>query len=77
MSGRILQVENIGVRYSGLPVLHGLSLNLNEGETVCVVGSNGAGKSTLLRAIMGTQRVFDGRIVFSFGHNFHFCLIFN
>lgn len=64
MSGRILQVENIGVRYSGLPVLHGLSLNLNEGETVCVVGSNGAGKSTLLRAIMGTQRVFDGRIVF-------------
>ncbi len=34
------------------------------GETVCVVGSNGAGKSTLLRAVMGTQPVFEGRILF-------------
>jgi branched-chain amino acid transport system ATP-binding protein len=34
------------------------------GETVCVVGSNGAGKSTLLRAIMGTQRVFDGKVFY-------------
>jgi branched-chain amino acid transport system ATP-binding protein len=58
----ILQVENIHVRYSGLPVLHGLTLTVKVGETVCVVGSNGAGKSTLLRAIMGTQRVFDGKV---------------
>lgn len=64
MNEKILQVENIKVRYSGLPVLHGVSLNVSSGETVCVVGANGAGKSTLLRAIMGTQQVFEGRILF-------------
>ena len=64
MTEHILLVENIKVRYSGLPVLHGVSLNVDSGETVCVLGANGAGKSTLLRAIMGTQRVFEGRILF-------------
>lgn len=64
MTEPILQAENIKVRYSGLPVLHGISFHLEAGETVSVVGANGAGKSTLLRAIMGTQRVFEGRIVF-------------
>jgi branched-chain amino acid transport system ATP-binding protein len=64
MNEKILQVENIKVRYSGLPVLHGVSLNVSSGETVCVVGANGAGKSTLLRAIMGTQHVLEGRILF-------------
>ena len=64
MKSPILEVTDIKVRYSGLPVLQGVSLTVNAGETVCVVGSNGAGKSTLLRAIMGTQRAFEGRIVF-------------
>ena len=60
----ILETENIKVRYAGLPILHGISIQVTEGETVCVVGSNGAGKSTLLRAVMGTQQVFEGRILF-------------
>ena len=64
MPQHILQVENIKVRYSGLPVLQGISLEVREGETVSVVGANGAGKSTLLRAIMGSQRVFEGRVIF-------------
>lgn len=62
MSNPILEIENIKVRYSGLPVLHGISLVVNAGETACVVGANGAGKSTLLRAVMGTQPAFEGRI---------------
>jgi branched-chain amino acid transport system ATP-binding protein len=70
MREQILQVENIHVRYSGLPVIHGLTLTVNAGETVCVVGSNGAGKSTLLRAIMGAQRIFEGRILFA-GREIH------
>ena len=70
MSEQILQVDDIKVRYSGLPVIHGLTLTVNAGETVCVVGSNGAGKSTLLRAIMGAQRVFAGRILFG-GREIH------
>ncbi len=64
MSEAILDIENIKVRYSGLPVLHGISLHVNPGETVCVLGANGAGKSTLLRAIMGTQQPFEGTIRF-------------
>ena len=64
MSEAILDIENIKVRYSGLPVLHGISLHVNQGETVCVLGANGAGKSTLLRAIMGTQQAFEGKIRF-------------
>ena len=70
MSEHILQAEEIKVRYSGLPVLQGVSLNVDPGETVCVVGANGAGKSTLLRAIMGTQHIFEGRILFM-GHEIH------
>ncbi len=64
MSQAILEIDNIKVRYSGLPVLQGISLKVDAGETVCVLGSNGAGKSTLIRAIMGTQPAFAGRILF-------------
>jgi branched-chain amino acid transport system ATP-binding protein len=64
MSQTILEIDNIKVRYSGLPVLQGISLKINAGETVCVLGSNGAGKSTLIRTIMGTQPAFEGRILF-------------
>jgi branched-chain amino acid transport system ATP-binding protein len=63
-SERILSVENIKVRYSGLPVLQDVSLFVTAGETVSVVGANGAGKSTLLRAIMGTRPPFEGTIRF-------------
>jgi branched-chain amino acid transport system ATP-binding protein len=65
MAAPILEVKNIKVRYSGLPVLQGVSVAVNPGETVCVVGANGAGKSTLLRAIMGAQPAFEGQILLS------------
>ncbi len=64
MSQPILEIDNVKVRYSGLPVLQGISLHVDQGETVCVLGSNGAGKSTLLRAVMGTQQAFEGQIRF-------------
>lgn len=64
MGDHILHAEGIKVRYGGLPVIQGASFYVNPGETVCIVGSNGAGKSTLLRAVMGSQRVFEGRILF-------------
>jgi branched-chain amino acid transport system ATP-binding protein len=47
-----------------LPVIAGISLIVNAGETVCVIGANGSGKSTILRAVMGAQPVFEGRISF-------------
>ena len=64
MSEHILEIIDLKVRYSGLPVIQGVSLHVDPGETVCVVGSNGAGKSTLLRSVMGAQRAFSGRILF-------------
>jgi len=54
MDVSILEIDNIRVRYSGLPVLHGVSLRLDAVETVCVISGNGSGKSTLLRTAMGT-----------------------
>jgi branched-chain amino acid transport system ATP-binding protein len=64
MSTRILDIEDLKVRYSGLPVLQGISLHVDAAETVSVLGANGAGKSTLLRAVMGAQPAFEGRIRF-------------
>jgi branched-chain amino acid transport system ATP-binding protein len=64
MDKPILEIQDIKVRYSGLPVLQGVSLSVKQGETVSVLGANGAGKSTLLRAVMGTQHAFEGRILY-------------
>ena len=60
----LLEVLDIKVRYSTLPVLDGVSLTVQRGECVCVVGANGAGKSTLLRAIVGSQPPFAGAVLF-------------
>jgi len=64
MPEHILEVNDIKVRYASLLVIQGLSLNVDPGETVCVVGANGAGKSTFLKAIMGSVRIFSGEILF-------------
>ena len=60
----LLKAENLDVRYGAAQVLHGVSLNLDEGELVCVVGRNGAGKTTLLRTIGGFMRPEGGTITF-------------
>jgi branched-chain amino acid transport system ATP-binding protein len=60
----VLTVDHIEVRYTGLPVIQDISLTVNQGELVSVVGGNGAGKSTLFKAIMGVLRPSRGRITF-------------
>ena len=52
------------VAYGDLPALRGISLAVEEGETLSVVGANGAGKTTMLRAISGLLRPRAGRILF-------------
>ena len=60
----MLSVENLTSRYGRIEVLHGVSLDVAEGEIVTLVGSNGAGKTTLLRAISGVQPTAGGTIRF-------------
>jgi branched-chain amino acid transport system ATP-binding protein len=60
----MLQVSEIEVRYSGIPVIHEITLEVKAGELVSVVGSNGAGKSTLLKTIAGALHPSKGSILF-------------
>ncbi|MFZ0931113.1 MAG: ABC transporter ATP-binding protein [Syntrophobacteraceae bacterium] len=64
MTAAGLEIKDIQVRYSRLPVIHGVSISVRRGETVCIIGGNGSGKSTILRAVMGAQPPFSGRILF-------------
>lgn len=60
----MLAIENLTSRYGRIEVLHGISLNVQRGEIVTLVGSNGAGKTTLIRAISGVQPIAGGCIRF-------------
>ncbi len=60
----MLRVSEIEVRYSGFPVIHNVSLEVNHGELVSVVGANGAGKSTLLKTVAGALHPSRGSIRF-------------
>jgi len=59
----LLSLENIEVKYMGvILVLRGISLRLDEGRIISLLGSNGAGKSTTLKAISGLLKAEDGRV---------------
>ena len=64
--GALLELDNVEARYGATKALHGISLTLDDGSIVAVLGANGAGKTTTLRAVSGTVRrsgeiLFDGR----------------
>jgi len=58
----ILELDNIYVDIAGVEILRGISLHVDEGEVVALVGRNGAGKTTTLRSIIGLQKVRSGKI---------------
>lgn len=60
----MLKVENLKVRYGHREAVHNVSLTVEEGEIVTLVGSNGAGKTTTLKAISGLLRAAGGTISF-------------
>jgi branched-chain amino acid transport system ATP-binding protein len=60
----LLEVESIHSFYGNIHALRGVSLTVEEGEIVTLIGSNGAGKTTTLRSIHGILQPRDGRIVF-------------
>jgi branched-chain amino acid transport system ATP-binding protein len=58
----LLDVTDLAVSFGGVVALRGVSLHVERGETVSVLGANGAGKSTLLRALMGRARCAGGTV---------------
>ena len=60
----LLSLDGLTVRYGEIEALHGLSLSVDAGEVVTLLGANGAGKSTTLRAISGLLKPVSGEIVF-------------
>jgi branched-chain amino acid transport system ATP-binding protein len=61
----LLEIENITLLYGRIQALHGISLEVAEGEIVALIGANGAGKSTTMRAISGLRPVASGAIRFN------------
>ncbi len=59
----LLQVKDLHIHYGALEALKGVTLSVEEGEIVTVLGANGAGKSTLLRAVSGLLAARDGQIL--------------
>jgi branched-chain amino acid transport system ATP-binding protein len=60
-----LEIEGLVARYGRITALDGISLRVEEGEIVALIGANGAGKTTTLRAISGLVRPAEGRIAFA------------
>jgi branched-chain amino acid transport system ATP-binding protein len=60
----LLEINNIDVSYGDVQVIFDLSLKVEKGEVVSIIGGNGAGKSTLLRAISGLMPASSGNITF-------------
>jgi branched-chain amino acid transport system ATP-binding protein len=60
----MLQIEGINVYYGAIHALSDVSVNVEQGEIVSIIGSNGAGKSTLLRTISGILRPREGAVTF-------------
>jgi branched-chain amino acid transport system ATP-binding protein len=64
MSDPLLDIRDLRVRYGGIEAVRGVSLTVNDGEVVTLIGGNGAGKTTMLRTISGVKRAAAGQIVF-------------
>src|SRR5699024_4676603 len=61
---RILEIKRLRLAYGNLEVVHDVSMYIDQGEVVTLLGSNGAGKTTTLKAIAGLIKPFDGSIRF-------------
>ncbi|MGC9665797.1 ABC transporter ATP-binding protein [Planosporangium sp. 12N6] len=61
----LLELDNVTLLYGRIQALHGISLTVDEGEIVALIGANGAGKTTTMRAISGVRPVASGAIRFN------------
>ena len=61
----MLKIENLYVNYGGINALRGISLEVQDGEIVTLIGANGAGKSTTLRTITDLVKAASGSVVWN------------
>lgn len=61
----MLRIEDLVVSYGGIEALKGISLEVEDGKIVTLVGANGAGKSTTLRAVVGLVKAMQGKITYN------------
>ncbi len=59
----VLELRNVGKSFGPIDVLHRISLNVHEGEVLCLLGDNGAGKSTLIKTLAGVHKPTAGEIL--------------
>ena len=64
----MLEVKDLHVNYGAVHALNGISLTVNDGEIVSLIGANGAGKTTTLRTITGLEKAASGTVTFE-GHD--------
>ncbi|MBE0496405.1 MAG: ABC transporter ATP-binding protein [Campylobacterales bacterium] len=64
MSEKLLDVTNLHVNYGAIKAIKGISLHVNRGEVVTILGANGAGKTTTLRTLSGLLKAAEGSIMF-------------
>lgn len=62
MTGTILEMRDVGVRYDSVTALHDINLDIRQGEFLAVTGPNGCGKTTLLRVMLGLLKPTSGSI---------------
>ncbi len=65
MMSNLLEIKNLSVNFGGIKAVDGISLNVEEGKIITLVGSNGAGKSTILRSIAGIVKPGSGEIIYN------------
>jgi branched-chain amino acid transport system ATP-binding protein len=61
----LLEVEDLQVHYGKIEAIRGISIEVDEGEIVTLIGANGAGKTTTLKTLSGLRRVSSGRVRFA------------
>ena len=64
----MLEIKDLHVNYGAVHALNGVSMTVNDGEIVSLIGANGAGKTTTLRTITGLEKAASGSITFD-GHD--------
>lgn len=62
-----ISCENLAVGYEGHKVAEGISMEINAGDYLCIVGENGSGKSTLMKTLLSLQNPLEGKITFGDG----------